>query len=404
MASYKILNMKTPIKMKYIALTVISTIILVACGGSDLDSKKKEVEDLKSQTLEIKQQIATLEKEITAIDPSYAKKKVNAVLVTAMKMTPEYFSHKIDVRGSVQSRMNVTVSAEIPGKVESVLVKEGQKVKKGDLLFTQDGDIISNNIAELETALELATIVAKKQENLYEQNVGTEIQYLQAKNNKESLERRLATAKSQLRQARVRAPFPGTIDRVDVKVGEMAQPGMPLVRIVNPNDVHVSADVSERFISKFKKGDPVDIYFPTLDKTIKSTVTSVGQVINAENRTFEMEINLPPLGFAVRPNQVVVLSLVDYETSSALKVPTKIVLRDNKGNYIYGLEKSEDKTIAKKVYVEPGISFNNETEILSGLIAGQLIALEGYRELVEGVVVDVMKEPRAQAGNNVIVK
>lgn len=404
MASYKILNMKTPIKMKYIALTVISTIILVACGGSDLDSKKKEVEDLKSQTLEIKQQIATLEKEITAIDPSYAKKKVNAVLVTAMKMTPEYFSHKIDVRGSVQSRMNVTVSAEIPGKVESVLVKEGQKVKKGDLLFTQDGDIISNNIAELETALELATIVAKKQENLYEQNVGTEIQYLQAKNNKESLERRLATAKSQLRQARVRAPFPGTIDRVDVKVGEMAQPGMPLVRIVNPNDVHVSADVSERFISKFKKGDPVDIYFPTLDKTIKSTVTSVGQVINAENRTFEMEINLPPLGFAVRPNQVVVLSLVDYETSSALKVPTKIVLRDNKGNYIYGLEKSEDKTIAKKVYVEPGISFNNETEILSGLIAGQLIALEGYRELVEGVVVDVMKEPRAQADNNVIVK
>ncbi|MFY0625022.1 MAG: efflux RND transporter periplasmic adaptor subunit [Reichenbachiella sp.] len=388
--------MKTPINMKNTTLIFTIALFMAACNdGTDLDAKKAEVNDLKAEALALNKKISDLENEIKKEDPEYGKKSINAVLVTTKNVTPEYFEHKVEVRGSVNSRTNVTVSAEIPGKIQTVNVSEGDFVKKGDLLFTQDSEIISNNIAELEKSLELATVVARKQDNLYKQNVGTEIQYLQAKNNQESLERRLATAKSQMRQARVRAPFNGSVDRVDAKVGEMAQPGNPMVRIVNPNDVHISSDVSERFIGKFKKGDQVDIYFPTQDQKLSSTVSSVGQVINAENRTFEMEINLPKLNFAIRPNQVVVLNLTDYSNDQALKIPTKLILRDKQGQYIYGLKKDKDMNVATKVYVETGISYNNETEIKSGLMHNQLIALKGYRDLVEGVAVQIVNEEKS---------
>ncbi len=379
--------------MKNTLSIVILGLVLAACGGSDeIAAKKEALQGLRDQQAELKKQISELEKEIQAVEPDFGKKRINAVLVTSKTITPEFFEHKVEMRGSIRSRTNVTVSAEIPGKIEQVKVKEGDFVQRGDLLFKLDDEIIANNVAELETALELAKIVAEKQENLYKKNVGTEIQYLEAKNSKESLERRLATAKSQLRQAWVRAPFTGSVDMVNAKIGEMAQPGMPMVRIVNPNDVHVKSDVSERFIGKFKKGETVDIYFPTLDKSIKSSITSVGKVINAENRTFEIEVSVPRLTFPVRPNQVVVLNLRDYETSEAFKVPTKVIQRDNRGKYVFELVKEEDQNIARKVYVETGMSFNNETEIVSGLKLNQVIALKGYRDLAEGVVVDIRDE------------
>ena len=388
--------------MKNTLSILFATLLLVACGGGtdEIAAKKEELNGLKDQQSEIKKQITALEAEIREAEPDFGKKRINAVLVTSKTIVPEFFEHKVDVRGSIQSRTNVTVSAEVPGKIKRVNVKEGNYVEKGQLLFKLDDEIIANNVAELVTALELAKIVADKQENLYKKNVGTEIQYLQAKNNKESLERRLATAKSQMRQAWVRAPFSGSVDRVDAKVGEMAQPGQPLVRIVNPNDVHVSADISERFIGKFKKGEKVDIYFPTIDKSISSTISSVGKVINAENRTFEIEISLPRLAFPVRPNQVVVLNLQDYSSDVAFKVPTKVIQRDNRGMYVYQLVKEEDRTIAKKVYVEPGMSFNNETEIVSGLQLNQVIAMKGYRELAEGVVVEIQSEDVGPVAKN----
>lgn len=385
---------------KYISI-IATALVLAACGnGSDLDAKKEEVSALRDQINDLKQQITTLEEEIKAEDPTYGVVKINAVLVTAKKMLPEYFEHKVEVRGSVQSRTNVTVTSEIPGIIQKVKVTEGQYVKKGDLLFALDADIIKNNVAELQTSLELATIVAQKQENLYNQNVGTEIQYLQAKNNKESLERRLATAKSQLAQARIRAPFSGTIDQVNAKVGEMANPGVPLVRIVNQQDMHIKSDVSERFIGKFKKGDDVEVYFPTLDKRLVSKVSAVGQVVNQENRTFEIEVKLPS-GLDVRPNQVAVLNLRDYLNNEALVVPTKLIQRDRKGQYVYELVNENNKKVAKKLYVEPGITYDGITELTKGVRKEQLIAMKGYRDLAQGVVVEIQGNPEENriAGN-----
>lgn len=378
--------------MKKYTWMLAAPLFLAACGGSDLDKKKAEVEELKGQVKEIRSEIASLETEIKEVDPSYGITKANAEVVTAINVIPQEFEHKIEVRGGVESRTNVTVGPEIPGKVIKVYAKEGQKVKKGQTLILLDDEIIRNNIAELETALDLATVVAEKQENLWKQNIGTEIQYLQAKNNKETLERKLATVKSQLKQSKVRAPFAGSIDAVNAKVGEMAQPGMPMLRIVNTEDVHIGADVSERFIGKFKVGDDVTVYFPAQDKTIKSQVTAVGNVINPDNRTFEMEVALPAKSdFPIKPNQVVVLKIRDYKKDDAFVVPTKIVQKDNKGNFIFELVKEDGKLVAKKAHVKVGKSYNNQTEILEGLKEGQVLANNGYRNLSTGVLVEIQK-------------
>ncbi|WP_422360062.1 efflux RND transporter periplasmic adaptor subunit [Reichenbachiella sp.] len=390
---------------KYIYLLAI-VVLASACGGgeADLDAKKASLSEMKAQAVELQAQIKSLEKEIAEMDPSFLEATSNSVLVTAITVKPESFKHKIEVRGGVESRRNVNVSAKIPGEIKTVYIKEGQNVKAGQTLIVLDDEVTRNNIAELETALELATVVAEKQANLWKKNIGTEIQYLQAKNNKESLERKLATAKSQLRQSRIEAPFSGSIDAVIAKKGEMAQPGMPLLRIVNPNDIHINADVSERYIGKFKKSDPVEIYFPSQDKRLKSIIKSVGQVINSQNRTFEIEISLPKLDFPVKPNQVVVLNLEDYNNDVAFKLPTKLIQKDQKGSYVYELVKDGENMVAKKLHIQTGLSFNNETEIVQGVKENQKIAFKGYRELSEGAIVKMINEGATQSNSNTAAK
>ena len=193
------------------------------------------------------------------------------------------------------------------------------------------------------------------------------MQYLEAKNNKESLERRLATANAQLGQSIVKAPFTGSIDAIPAKLGEMAQAGMPLMRIVSPEDVYIKADVSERFIGKFKKGDEVDIYFPSQDQSLSSDINSVGQVINNQNRTFAVEVNLPGVTFPVKPNQVTVLNLMDYQNDAALVVPTRLVQRDDQGTFVFMVAEEADKKVARKVHVTTGISYDGHTEVTAGL-------------------------------------
>lgn len=383
-------TMKTLIKMKKYTWILAAPLFLAACAGGDLETKKKEVDELKGQVKDIKAQIVDLETEIKDVDPSYGVKSVNAEIITVLEVSPQFFEHKIEVRGGVESRTNVTVGPEIMGKVLKIHVKEGQKVKLGQTLITLDDIIIRNNIAELETSLELATIVAGKQENLWKQNIGTEIQYLEAKNNQKSLERKLATTRSQLRQSKIRAPFSGSIDAVDAKIGEMVSPGQQMLRIVNTEDVHVGSDVSERFIGKFKAGDAVKVYFPSQDKTILSSVSAVGNVINPENRTFEMEVSLPrKLDFPVKPNQVVVLSITDYKNDEAISVPTRLIQKDNKGTFVYEIVEKEGRKVAQKNHVKAGRSYDNQTEVLEGLKIGQVLADKGYRDLAQGVIVDI---------------
>ena len=375
----------------FLLFLTVAMLTVTSCGEkpTDIDQKKQELSEYNTQLRELKAKIADLEKEIAQMDPEGAKEDGNAILVATMPVPKKSFEHRIEVRGWVESRKNVQISAETMGKVQSIPVTEGQNVSKGQILLTLDADIIRNNVAEVKTSLELASALFERQAKLWEQKIGTEVQYLEAKNRKESLESRLATLQSQLNQSVVRAPFSGRVDEISAKVGEIASPGMPLLRLLNPDDVYIKADISESFVGKFSAGEDVSIYFPVQEQTLISEITSVGQVINNENRTFSVEIKMPKADFVVRPNQVAVLKLTDYRKENALVVPTRLIQKDDEGTFLYTVEKEGDMLMAAKARIETGLSFGAETEVVKGLRGNERIIEKGYRDVAEGVEVTI---------------
>jgi membrane fusion protein (multidrug efflux system) len=378
-----------------ILLTILITATLAACSSSqtdgDLASKKKALETARSEMSALKDKITKLEAEISKEDPEFAKQNNKAILVSAFVVEKDKFEHTVTLRGAVDSRKNVLISAQMGGEIQKIYVKEGQRVSQGQLLIALNADMIRSSIADLKSSLELANTVYEKQAKLWEQKIGTEIQYLQAKNNKESLEHKLATANAQLDQALVKAPFSGTIDQLPVNEGEVAAPGLPLVRLVSQDNMYIAADASERFIGKFKVGDKVDIYFPAFDKHVTSSIASVGQVINPENRTFVVEVTLPRVDFVTKPNQVAVLEIRDYVSEATLSVPTRIIQSDIDGKFIYVVDDRGGRLVAKKVHIVAGISSSTKTEIVSGLEGTEQIVDEGFRDLTEGVEIEVAK-------------
>ena len=394
--------MKYPRYMKTQYLFPIILLIAAACGGSEgdknLEAKKAELDKARAELQKVKGTITELEKEISALDPEFARQNTKAILVSTFVAEKKPFEHKVEVRGSVESRRNVFLSAQTGGEIKRINVKEGQRVTQGQTLIELDADVIRRSITELKTSLELATTVFEKQSKLWEQKIGTEVQYLQAKNNKESLENKLSTMYAQLNLAMIKAPFTGTVDQLPARVGEMASPGMPLVRVVSTDEMYLKTDVSERFIGRFKAGDKVDILFPLINKTVSTVISSVGQVINEENRTFEVDAKLPNVNFVVKPNQVVILQLLDYVNEDALAVPTRLIQKDEDGQFIYIVDKRESGPVARKIHVVAGISSNKETEIAEGLQGDEQIVDRGFRELTEGVEVMIANNEAVPAG------
>ena len=381
-------------KINYIITLTILSALAVACGSASgeqgLAAKKKKLNELQDQSIELKAEIAKLEEEIKAEDPDFQQKK-SAVLVSVETLTKKTFTHSVEIRGAVESRKNVLLSAEAMGKIEAIHVREGQRVSRGQVLVTLDADVVKNNIKQTRAQLDLAKEVFLRQERLWKKNIGTEVRYLEAKANKETLESQLAVLQSQLDMMIVKAPFSGIVDNIPAKVGEVAQPGLPLVRLVNPDDIYISADVSESFLGKFSPNQEVEVYFPSQNKRIKSKVKSVGQTIKMDNRTFELEVELPKLDFPAQPNQVVVLRLVDYRNDQALVVPTEIIQGDNGGNYVYVIKDREGDQVAVKRQVKVGLSHNLKTEVNAGLNEGDRVVIEGHRDLSEGVQVSVVQ-------------
>ena len=376
--------------MKRIGGLIIIALVLNGCQPTTttLEQKKEELKTLKDEALNMRQKISTLEKEIAEADPDFFRD--NSTLVSTLKPINKKFVHKIEVRGSVQSRKNIILSAEAMGRINSIVVTEGTLVKKGQMLLKIDATTLKNAIEELKTSLELANIVYKKQANLWKNNIGTEIQYLEAKNKKESLERRLTTTYSQLDLATIEAPFSGSIDEVFVKEGEMAQPGLPMFRIVSLNDMYIKADISENHIGKIAVNDQVKVAFPSISREYNSSITAIGQVININNRTFSIEVKLESDNL-VKPNLTAVLELQDYE-NNAWVIPTEIIQSDNYGDFVFLVGNGDEKSVAKKFRIERGKSFRGETEILNDFNGNELIINQGFREVSEGVAVKLVNQ------------
>ncbi|MGW8121899.1 efflux RND transporter periplasmic adaptor subunit [Roseivirga echinicomitans] len=375
-------------KAKSIATIFLAVLTVTACGPKNegLDAKKKQLSDARVELQEIRKKIETIEAAIAEEDPSYFSNGNAGTLVTTISTEKKKFEHKIEVRGTVLSRTNVYVSAESMGLLTSLNVIEGQSVKKGQLLATIDSEQLEKSIDEVKNQLEYATTIFEKRERLWKQNIGTEVDYLTAKNNKESLEKQLSTLNTQLSKTNIIAPFSGSIEEVPVKAGELVQPGTPVVFLVSNSDMYINAEVSEAYMGKIKAGDVVDIRVPSMNESFVSKVVSVGNVINPASRTFTIEVTLPKEASDVKVNIVSIIRLTDYTNDNAITIPSRIIQEDLEGNFVYTLDDAQKAT---KVHVKLGLSHDHETEVLSGLSGGEVIVDKGNRTIADGTIVRV---------------
>lgn len=386
------IKIRTTMKTKILFILSFLIISISACEKKEpLQAKKDELKSQKTKLQKIKTSITELEKEISALDPDFAKKNRKATLITTMNVEKKTFEHYIEVSGAVKSRKNVLISAENMGNINRILVTEGSDVRRGQLIMSMDIELYQRSLDQLNTEYDLAETMFEKQSNLWNQNIGTEVQYLQAKNRKESLENQIANIKTQISKSQIRAPFAGTIEIVMVREGEMAQMGSPLVRIVNHRDMYIKADLSESHIGKFKKGDKVIINFPSLNQTIESIISSVGQIIDVQNRTFSVEALLPITKFTIKPNLLAIVKLKDLAENDAIVIPAKLIQKDNRGEFVFITKQESNELIAIKIQIDRGITYKNNTMITSGLTGDETLINEGFRDVADGGKVKVVE-------------
>ncbi|GAA4306391.1 efflux RND transporter periplasmic adaptor subunit [Nibribacter koreensis] len=371
--------MKKQLILSALALATLVT----ACGEKD---KTAQLAELKKKQTELNKEITKLEADLKK-EGKGPKQSATPVPVTVMSVQPQTFRHYLEVQGHVDFDQNVMVSAKVPGVLTSMRVDRGNRVSKGQTLATIDASVLDQQIAALRPNLSLARTVFQKQKNLWDQQIGTEIQYLQAKNNVESLQRQLATLQETRAQYTITAPISGEVDEVLPKSGEAVAPGVGIIRIVNASSGKIVAEVSEAYASKIKKGDDALVMFPDLNKEIMTMVKVVGSNINPANRSFTVELGVKPSEQGkvnLRPNMVAVVRIEDYVKENALTLPLDIVQKDEQGNFVYVVEQKGGQRIATKRNITTGTSYNGQVEILTGLKANDQVISAGAQNLNEG--------------------
>ena len=375
--------------MKKILLLTVFSILFAACsqkensGNIDNLIESKNLANIQAKRVELQAQITKLDEAIATLDTT----KV-AALVSIQTLKDTVFNHYLEIQGNVDTKENILVQPEVPGTLVTLNAVAGQRVSKGQILGRVDDGGGSQQLASLENQYALAKTTFERQKNLWDQKIGSEIQFLNAQTQMISAQKAVAQAKAQLAKTVIRAPFTGVIDEVFVERGEVVAAGAKgLMRIVNLNNMYVSTLVPETYIGKLKVGTVVDVTLNSLGKTYKGKIRQIASSINPSNRSFNIEVALPNPDNLLRPNQVAKLRIVDYISNKAVVVPTNVVQEDGKGNkYVYTIADIKGKTgTAKKVIVQAGKSSNNVTEILSGLSEDDKIVTEGVNTISEGM-------------------
>lgn len=384
-----------------ITLTLVS-LILISCGGT----QEKSIEDIiaegnlqniraKKASIDAEQQLLN-EKLIqleTAISELDTIKKVP--LVTTFNVQNTIFNHYLELQGSVDTKQNVIIYPEMPGTLLRVFVKEGQRVRKGQLLASIDDGGLSQQVSQLQIQADLAKTTFERQERLWNQKIGSEIQYLQSKSTYEAQQKAVNQLKSQLAKTMVRAPFSGVIDDVITEQGSVVSPGQSqLMRIVNLNNMYIKTDVPESYISSITENKNVLVEFPVLGKKMNAKIRQAGNFINPANRTFKVEIAIPNKDLSIKPNLTAKLKINDYTNDRALLIPQSIISEDSQGNqYIYVVRNKEDKYgTAERVIIQTGKTQADVIEVLSGIEENVEIIKEGARSVKNGQTVEIIKE------------
>jgi RND family efflux transporter MFP subunit len=370
--------MKT-IKLSITAIVVL--FILFSCSNN----KQAQLSKLKQQQTAINDKIRSLEGEIStgkkdSLNPGKFK------FVGLKDVNSNTFDHYIRVQGKVDGDQNAAVFADAPGTVSSKFADVGQKVVKGQVLAQIDDQMYRSQMQGLETQYKFASDMFDKQKRLWDQKIGSEVQYLQSKTTKESLEKQISSLKQQIDKFKIKSPIDGTIEECNIKVGGVVSPDPRLAayRVVAFKNLKVSAEVSEAYSAKVKVGDKLIVLFPDINKQFETKVDFVSKYINPVNRTFIMETKLLDDFKDLKANMIAIIQINDYHTDNAIQVPMNVIQTDLNGSYVYVVRSKDKYNAAFKQPVTLGISYNGVAEILKGLAVGDKVISVGYQELVDG--------------------
>ena len=377
--------MKTKFYFHILGAIVIAGLLSACSAASPETDKNAQLEKLKTQQAKLTSDIRKLEAEIGKENPETVKAKSKEVGVVSI--APHNFDYFIQTQGAVEAIDNIMISARTAGNVSQVFSREGDVVTKGQTLAQIDNSITQRNIDELKASLDLAKTVYERQKNLWDQKIGTEVQYLQARNQKESLEKRLATLNEQLDMSRIKSPIDGSIDEVAIKIGQNVGPGMPAFRVVSFDKLKMRAAVSEAYVTSIKKGNKVLLTFSDINKEVEATVTFVGKTINQLSRTFPVEVALPSYA-DLRPNMTGVLRIIFQTIPDALTVPVNVVQDVNGEKIVYIAETSGDQMLARKKVVTVAGIYGNSAQVI-GLKAGDKVITVGYQGLNDGELIKI---------------
>jgi len=380
-------------KKSTVLICLLMPIFFFSCaeeGPLDLDGWQKLLKEKKAELRSIQKEIDIAQFKIDSLDNK--PKEIKKTLVTATEVERKSFSKYVNVLASVISDDLAYASSETGGRILDLKVKEGEYVKRDQLIATVDLESINKGMDEIQKSLELATTLYEKQKRLWDQGIGTEVQFLQAKNNKERIEQSLKTMQYNLTKSNVYAPLGGVVDRVFLKTGEMAGPGSPIIQIMNTYNVKVVADVPENYLAKVRRGQRVKVNFPTINRQISSNVSEIGRGIDPSNRTFKVEVNATNSSGFLKPNLLAEMLFVDYSIKDAVVVPQDIIQQEIGGkDYIFiSSVDTIGNFLAKKVYVETGESYQGETIVTSGLEGGEQLILEGSLDLTDTELIDIV--------------
>lgn len=392
--------MKQILILKKIILPSLVVLLLSSCGDSSgkppLDKVsilKKQLATKKENLEQLQYEVTELQKEIVALDPSFdpESKIKRARLVSTHTVETKDFEQFAEFHGEVKTKGEYMASPTVGGSLISMTVKEGQRVSKGQLIGQTDYSIIQKNIEQLQSGLALARDVYQRRKKLWDNEIGSEIEYIKSKNDVESLEKQIATLQTQIAQTKIYAPAGGVVDMVLVKQGEMAGPGTPIVKIINTANVQVVASIPENYLNKVKRGDKVKVTIPSLEIERTATIKKISELINPVNRTFEIEIDIANGDRKLKPNLLAMVEIKEFEQKDAVIVPTNYIQDDETGSFVFVVNEVEGELLAQKTNVEVGEAFDGETAILSGLEAGAKIVSEGARLVSDGELVELVE-------------
>lgn len=375
-------------------------LLLISCGSKEttiedviaskdiksIRAKKKELSDAQQK---IVSQIKQLDVVIDNLDPN---KKVP--LVTAFTVKDTLFNHYIELQGSLQTKQNLVLTPEYSGILTQVYVKEGQYVRKGQALAKIDDGGLSQQVAQLEIQAQLAKTTFERQERLWNQKIGSEIQYLQAKTSYEAQQKAVDQLKSTLSKTVITAPFSGTIDNIITEKGSVVAPGATqILRIVNLNNMYVEVAVPERYISTIKKGTSTLVEIPVLGKSYPAKITQTSSFINPTNRTYNVDISVPNKEKLIKPNLTARLKINDYQSEKAILIPQNLISENAEGTqYVYTIGKNaKNQTIASQKIIETGKTQGSLIEVLKGIKAGEMLIQEGARSVKNEQPIQVLK-------------